>query len=299
MPPSKYLEISQPSSDWRSTIYSIYENLNDQCLGCYYNANPSYEIADAPCFILLPIFKDNLEIAIKLLKIFAKIYPKFLPEIYEADWIDSDKYYPKEVLYFDQQIDQLIEITKKKIKELEKTKDEAKNKYSFLRAILYESGDELKNAVIRVLSEIWKLEVKDMDTTRKTDFREDVLISYDRKNILAEIKGTQSSYPSFTYVTQLLTHLLKSKLQDTSGALILNYDLQKDPAERADAYTKKDEEDQLKEIIFIDTRVLFNLSIAILDYGMSIEEAQKILFQKGRVTFDLNEYIKSKLENRK
>jgi hypothetical protein len=113
VPPNKYLEITQPSYDWKATIYSIYENLNDQCLGCYYNARPSYDIVDDPCFILLPTFKNNLEIVIKLVKIFAKTYPRFLPEIYEADWIESDKYYPKEVHHFTKEIDDVLESTKK------------------------------------------------------------------------------------------------------------------------------------------------------------------------------------------
>jgi len=297
MPPNKYLEISQPPSDRNATIYSIYENLNDQCLGCYYNARPFYDVIDDPRFILLPIFKNNLEIIIELLKIFAKTYPKILPEIYAADWIESDKYYPKEVHYFAKEIDNVLKSTKEKLDSLMKAKEEAKKKYKFLRDILITSGDELKDSVIKVFSEIWKLDVKDIDATRKTDFREDILIPYDGKNILGEIKGTQSSYPSPTYIIQLLTHLRKSKIPNPIGALILNHDLKKEPAERANAYTNKDEEEALKEIIFIDTRVLFDLSIAILDFGMPIEEARKILFQNGRITFDLNKYIKSKLEN--
>jgi hypothetical protein len=175
-----------------------------------------------------------------------------------------------------------------------KAKEEAKKKYKFLRDILITSGDELKDSVIKVFSEIWKLDVKDMDTTRKTDFREDILIKDKEKTILAEVKGTKSSYPSFTYVTQVFSHLLKNKekYKDAIGCLILNYDLIREPTERANAYINVDEEKQLQEIIFIDTRALFNLSIAILDYGMPLEEAKKILFQKGRVNFDLNEYIK-------
>jgi hypothetical protein len=59
---------------------------------------------------------------------------------------------------------------------------------------------------------------------------------------LAEIKETKNSYPSPKYITQLLTHLHKSKQQNAVGSLIINYNLEKDPLERADAYSTRDDE---------------------------------------------------------
>jgi len=298
IPPVQYIEVekregSYDEGSWH--IFDIYQNLNDQAVGAYYNAKPSYYNEDVPSFVILPALKEYTEVIKKLLVSFSKIYKKLIPEIYEADWVDGDKYYPKEVSYFDQQIDQTIEAAKKKVDELEKAKKETKEKYSFLRAILHTSGDDLKNAVIKVLSEIWKLDVEDMDATRKNDFREDILIKDANQVILCEIKGTQNSSPTFTYITQLLTHLLKSKHRDAVGGLILNHDLKREPNERANAYTNKDEQEQLKEIIYIDTRDLFYLSFAIIDHGMPIGDAKKTLLQKGRVSFNLDEYIKSKI----
>jgi hypothetical protein len=46
-----------------------------------------------------------------------------------------------------------------------------------------------------------------------------------------------------------------------------------------------DNEDQLDDLIFIDTRVLYKLTAAIIDGHLSVEEAKKILFKKGRVEF--------------
>lgn len=301
IPPTKYINIEE--KEWTILekidmhICNIYENLNDQSLGVYCNNTKYYYYKDYPLFLILPTFKEYASTITKLLKVFTKIYPKLIPEIYEADWMKSDKYYPKEVANFNQQIIQLMENTEKQIKELGKAENEAKEKYSYLRSILYESGDELKNAIIEILFEIWKINAEDMDTTRKTNFREDVLIYDNKMIVLAEVKGTQDSNPTLKYITQLLTHVLKSEHKEAIGALILNHDLKKDPDERTNAYTSPDDEEQLKEIIYIDTRVLFNLSMAILDYGMPLEEAKKILFKKGRTTFDFDEYIKSKGEN--
>jgi hypothetical protein len=289
-------EGSYERGDWE--IYNLYENLNDEALGVYLNVAPSYSNEDRPLFIVLPAFRDYAEIITRVLKSIAKIYKNFIPEIYEADWVDGDKYYPREAVYFDQQIKELLEQTDKKLEELINTKREAKNKWVFLRAVLYASSDDLKKAVIKILTDIWNLKVKDVDIQRKTNLREDILIEDGDMAIFGEVKGTRNQNPSLKYITQLLTNVLKSGKQDAIGALILNHDLEKDPEERTEAYTAPDEEDSLKEIIYIDTRVLFSLSIAILDYGLSVEDAKGILFKKGRVKFDLNRYIKTKIETK-
>ncbi len=299
IPPTKYIEVGNregSSGNWQ--IINIYENLNDQALGVYFNDSYSYTNKDIPSFVILPGFKDYKEIIFKLLKSFANIYTKLIPEIDSGNWVDSDQFYPKEVAFFDEQIIKIKEETKSKIENLTNLKFKVREKYSFLRKILSETGDELKDAVIKVFIDIWKLNIKDMDSARKSDFREDLLIEGDQE-VLGEVKGTQNSNPSFTYVTQLLTHLLKSKNKEAIGALILNHDLKKNPEERSEAYTNLDEEEELKNIIFIDTRVLFQLSIAIMDYGLDIKKAKDYLLKKGRVTFDINDYLKDKLENNK
>jgi hypothetical protein len=61
--------------------------------------------------------------------------------------------------------------------------------------------------------------------------------------------------------------------------------LEKNPKERNLAY--EEDEDQLEDLIFIDTRVLHNLTIAIIDEELSIEEAKRILFNKGRVEYNM------------
>jgi len=295
MPPYKYINFSLPSrleEDYK--IFSIYENLNDECLGCYFTNRSFLDGKDDPRFFILPTFENNLEVVIELLKIFAKIYPNFLPEVYEADWVNSEKYYPNEVYYFDREIENLKKSFQDKIIQLQEAKESAKKKYEFLRNILITSGDELKDAIIRVLSDIWKLSVKDVDKERKTEFKEDILIEEDGKCILAEIKGTRDKNPTSKYITQLLVHIKKSDYEKAEGMLILNHDLLTDPDDRNDAYLNEEDEKILQEIIFVDTRVLFRLSLAIIDYGMPLEEAKEILFKKGRVKFDLDEYIKNK-----
>jgi hypothetical protein len=68
------------------------------------------------------------------------------------------------------------------------------------------------------------------------------------------------------------------------GALVLNYGLEKNPKERNSAYAE--DKEQLEDLIFIDTRVLHNLTTAIIDADLTVQEAKRILFSKGRVKYD-------------
>ncbi len=218
-----------------------------------------------------------------------------MPEITDADWVNNSKYYPREVSSIDQKVNDFVEEAKKKVEALQEEKIKAKEKYSFLHNLLTESGDKLKDSVIKTLTDIFQLEVEDMDKTRKNDLKEDLLITYKDLTVLVEVKGTRSSYPSITYIIQVFKHLLlknKVKYPVAIGGLIINYDLTRNPEDRAKAYIKPDEDEQLADIIFIDTRVLFELALAVIDYGMSAIDANDILFQKGRVTFELRKYIK-------
>ncbi len=298
IPPFKYVEVNQYESkstgkNW--SIFPAYVNRNDEKVGIYFNWGYSFSDTDTPAFLILPAFKNYSEVITKLLKTFARIYPKYISEIVDGDWIKSDKYYPKEISTIDEAIKQIISDTESKIEAFRQEKLKAKEKYSHLCDLLTESGDKLKKAVIKTLTDVFKLQVEDMDKTKKTEFREDILIKDSSfPPVLTEIKGTKNSYPSFTYVTQVFSNLLKGrdKYPNAIGGLILNYDLTRDPEDRAEAFTNSDEENQLKEIIYIDTRILFELSLAVIDYKMSITEANDILLQKGRVNFNLDKYIK-------
>jgi hypothetical protein len=275
-----------------------YKNLGSRILGCYHNARPAWYDEDAPSFILLPRFKNNTEVIMPMLKEIAKIETKLLPEIYEPDWIDSEKYYPKEVGYFDEKISAIIEKAKEQIGGLAKAKKDSMDKYERLRGILCQTGDKLKISVIDVLRNILKLNVEDIDEKKAgcAVKDEDIVIHLDGRKILAEIKGDSSKYPSSSHITQVWKHL--HRCEDKSikeGALILNYDWKTEPIDRNLAYTG-DSEKELEGVIFIDTRTLFNLALAVIDYGMPTQDAVSILFQTGRVEFSLKDYPKNKTE---
>ena len=304
VPPPKYVEVEQHESknsqkNW--TIYSAYENRNDEEIGVYLNWGYNFSDEDVPAFLILPPFKDYPEVITKLLKVYARTYPKYFDEISDQEWTKNDKYYPREVSLIDDEIKQLSEEIDGKIKVFQAKKAQLKQEYSYLRDLLTESGDKLKAAVIKTLTEVFKLQAEDADESKKTGLREDIIIQDTSfPTILAEVKGTKNSCPSFTYVSQVFSNLLKErgKYPDAIGGLILNLDRDKEPSERSDAYTKADEERQLAEMVYIDTRVLFDLSMAVIDYKMPVTEAKKVLLQKGRIKFNLNKYLKQVEEER-
>jgi len=298
IPPKKYIKIQSSESkgtgkNW--SIFPVYSNRNDENIGAYLNWGYKFEDEDSPAFLVLPAYKNYPEVIAKLLKAYAKVDPKYFSEISDLEWTKNDRFYPKEVSIVDEEIKQLVSETEKKVNQLKAKKVKLKQDYSYLRDLLTESGDKLKAAVIKTLTDVFKLKAMDADETKKTDFREDIVIQdVSFPTILAEVKGTKNSCPSFTYVSQVFSNLLKErgKYPDSIGGLILNLDCDKEPSERVDAYTKADEERQLAEMVYVDTRDLFELSMAVIDHKMPATQAKGILLQKGRVKFSLSKYLK-------
>ena len=207
----------------------------------------------------------------------------------EIEWIGREEYYPRVLQNLDRQIAQYKRELEEKINKLVAEKEELKKNYEALRSILYLKDEELKKAVADIFTEYWSLNITHMDRNKRAEFKENILIEHDGRSILAKIKGTYSGKPPYKFITQLWQDLHYSGLgASAEGALIVNYDIEKDPKERGLAYPGEDEE-QLEDIILIDTRALYNLTLAIIDHDFSLAESKKILFKKGRVECDLDD----------
>ncbi len=196
-------------------------------------------------------------------------------------WISNDQYYPVAV----QAIDRRVARFEQEIEKLIAEKEELKKKYELVRSILYLKDEELKEAVAEIFTKYWSLKITYMDKRKRAGFGENILIKCSRRDILVKIKGTYNDYPSHKFITQVWQDLHYSGLGTSAeGALIVNYDLEKNPKDRNSAYIDEDE-DQLEDLIFIDTRVLHKVTTAIIDNDLSPEKAKEILFKNGRVEF--------------
>ena len=199
----------------------------------------------------------------------------------KTNWIDSSRYYPLAV----HAIDKKIAKHKQEIEKLVARKEQLKKIYVHLRSILYLEGEELRKAVMLIFAKYWSLKLFFLNKTKGVGFNENILIRYNGRRILAKIKSTSRVSPSHKFITQMWQDLHYSGLgARADGALIVNYNIETDPKDRSLAYVD-DNEDQLDDLIFIDTRVLYKLTAAIIDGHLSVEEAKKILFKKGRVGF--------------
>lgn len=296
MPTNYYIHIDEKSSfntqgSGYKQKYLLWNN-NNEDLAIFIDYDKGYSSTGRPRILILPQFKNNILVVEKFLRILAKIRPKYLPELSQSDWVSSDDYYPLEVVDYNSKIEKLINIAQEKISFLKKQKEETKEKYKTLRGLIIESGDELKNSVLDVLKDIFNANVEDGDEKHGLS-NEDIIINFDDHIILAEVKGVKSENPSPLFVGQVWKHISQNKDKNISqGALILNHDLETNPEDRSLAY-KGEYEKALDDIYFIDTRVMFNLAIAIINYGMSTEDAKKRFFKLGRVEFNLNEYRES------
>jgi len=205
------------------------------------------------------------------------------PEVTSAktNWIGSSRYYPLAVHATDRKIAEYEQDIQKLVAE----KEHLEKIYVHLRSILYLEGEELRKAVMLIFAKYWSLKLFLMNKTKGAGFNENILIQYNGRKILAKIKSTSSVYPSHKFIIQMWQDLHYSGLgARADGALIVNYNIETDPKDRRLAYAEGDE-DQLDDLIFIDTRVLYKLTAAIIDGHLSVEDAKKILFKKGRVEF--------------
>ncbi|UCF01929.1 MAG: hypothetical protein JSV14_16510 [Deltaproteobacteria bacterium] len=199
----------------------------------------------------------------------------------KTNWIGSSRYYPLAV----HAIDRKIAEYEQEIEKLVAEKEQVTKTYVPLRSILYLEGEALRKAVMLIFAKYWSLKLFFLHETKGAEFNENILIKYDSRKILAKIKSTSSASSTHKSITQMWQDLRYSGLgARADGALIVNYDRETDPKDRGLAYAD-DDEDQLDDLIFIDTRVLYKLTAAIIDGHLSVEEAKKILFKKGRVEF--------------
>jgi hypothetical protein len=197
------------------------------------------------------------------------------PKPHKEDLLDTGKYFLEL-----RGVDKKIAVYQRKIEQLMDKKEKMKKQYEHLSDILGKKGEELKKAVSVVLKEYWSLEISYMDKEKRDSFNENIIIQLDGRNILTKIKSTDKRKLPNKFITQVWQDLYFSNLGPTAeGALIVNYDLRSSEQYSASEHIAIDKE-LLADIIFIDTRILHELTIAILSSDLSIHEAKKILFKK-------------------
>lgn len=290
LPAKKYISISDAPYEYGKIYYDdttpvIYRNKEGKILGYYHNKNAKYSSGtNNPQYFVLPELKNTTSNLKDILRALGQTFPKLLPDLYVPDWKEDENLLPVSIGEYDEKINAVRDKAIKEIEALEKEKDVAKNGYKSLVNILTTTGDDLVGAVTNVLETYFKIPVENVDENSDSPVKkEDLLLKYNGRVILTEVKGDKSKYPRQQHVTQVWKHLSRSK-DITEGALILNYDWDTKPGERAEAYTGEDES-AIEDIIYIDTRELHKLAHAIIKGNMKPKDATEVLLTQGRVKF--------------
>ena len=175
------------------------------------------------------------------------------------------------------------------ISQLRTQQEKLKSRYNDIRSLLYATDDQLKSTVASVFRTFWKVQVSDLESRKGAGFKDDILVEHEGRKIIFKIKSTASSNPPIKHVTEIWQELHYSGLgEQAEGGLILNYDISNDPSERRLAFTGADEE-YLDDLILVDTRVLYDLTLAVAEYGLPLQSATDLLLKKGRVKFHLDD----------
>lgn len=295
IPPKNYIkkpkEVDMVYSDFGQSLKEIYYNRNGKLLGIFSTMGLKPSDSAPPGLLIIPNFKNNISAIKEILETVADAWPKFISGLFFNKWLNDDSHFPNDLIKFNKRIEEIHIESEKKIELIEKEKFEFKTQYEFLKGVLKYDGDELKDCVMRVLEEIFKLEVKDLDKNKSRKKTNDLLIAYGEKKYFAEVKGTIKSNPSGYHLTQVLQNLrIDGNIGDV-GMLILNHDRNNEPKKRSKGYASTEEEKMFEGLVYLDTRVLFELSLAVIDHSLDLEEAKNILFSLGRVEFNLKKYL--------
>jgi hypothetical protein len=206
----------------------------------------------------------------------------------EADWAWSNLRCSQRILALDKEIARCQDEVARQIRQLRVQKEELERRYNDIGSLLYATDDQLKSTVAGVFRTFWKLQVSDLENRKIPGFKDDIVVEYEGEKIIFKIKSTTSSHPPIKYVTEIWQELYYSGVgKQAEGGLILNYDFSKDPIERRLAFRGGDEE-YLDDLIFVDTRVLHDLTLAVAEYGLPLRSARELLLKKGRVEFHLD-----------
>lgn len=299
MPPARYItEMLTPRDRYDDIGHQYYEfgtrmqpwlvNANRDMLACALSHQFDDYEGTEPGAIILPTPKKLSTTTIKLMEFFGEHYAIYTPG---GDWHESETFYPQQAL---KQLNTEIETIKTKaiieVKDRQQKVIAHKTKWEFLPKLVTDQGDQLVDAVFRTLTEVVGLQVTKSDDEKKAEAIDDLLVEIGDQKIVIEVKGTTSSSPRLDYPLQALTHVIRRGYTgNVATGLIVNHDMNKDPKLRKLAYNDKEKSRLIDGLYYIDTRVLLEISQAVIDGKLSAVAAQQALFGKlGRVVYPTN-----------
>jgi hypothetical protein len=271
-----------------------------------YGASTSKD-GPVPRYLVLPQMKNNAETAVEILQTLESLLPTLFPESSKNLWLQRDKFKLPDEKAKDDEIERKIAEATAAIEKLHQERELLVLENDFIRQLLVATEDgklepeRRLSAVVKKALEFLEFRVEDIDQKTRTAIRkEDFGVSDGDFFAITEVTGTVNTNPKVKEYHDILgrmktifqrkTDILPAEVTQVSGLLVLNFDCQRPPSNRAKAYTGEFEHiigsAVEHEIGILSTVELHKIVVAVKNGVLSKEEARSCLKKFGRIVYE-------------
>lgn len=245
---------------------------------------------------VLPQVKDKVGLLKELFEnVLFRCFSDYFPDIEARNWILSKTYLLPDEKEIECKIFNKREEYEKAMADLEEQAKVIREKNSYLKQLLTESGSSLVTAVKSFLEWLGFENVIDKDETLKDgDLKEeDLCFEYGGNHIYMEVKGINgtSTDAECSQIDKIVNRRMRElKITDVHGVYVVNNQKNVEPLKRQmPPFNKtqiKDAENQSRTLVY--TAQLFALYSDIENGYITKEQARKDLLQVGMIDFHCN-----------
>lgn len=266
---------------------SLLNNDEGECVSYVYKDSEDYAM------FVLPQVDDKVGLLKDLFeKVIFRYFSDFFPDIEARNWITDENYLMPDELEIQRKIEAKREELEKEIQKLEQDAIVIREKNSFLKQLLTESGGALVTAVKTFMVWLGFENVIDKDDTLKQgDLKEeDLCFDYEGTHVVVEVKGIHgtSTDKECAQIDKIVSRRMRQlKTSDVHGIYIVNNQRNIEPLKRMippfNDNQINDAKGESRTIVY--TAQLFALYSDIENGYISKESARNSLMQPGLVDF--------------
>jgi hypothetical protein len=244
---------------------------------------------------VLPQVERRAELVADLIdRVLPELRPRLFPHAEGSRWTRRPEYDLPRVSELRNEIVQIDEAARVRVRELEEQIEAERAQYGFLHDLLTASGDDLVRAVIRALQTIGFTDVQDVDADAEAagqagPLREDVRIMDAAVPVLVEVKGitgTPREAAALQVAKYLAPRMREWARTDLHGLAIINHQRHMPGLDRDDEHVFQvdvvaNAEDQ--GFGLLTTWDLFRLVRGFIDHGWRHDDVAGLFVTSGRI----------------
>jgi hypothetical protein len=255
---------------------------------------PGQDTTNGLIFVL-PRVERRADLVVELLdRVLPMVTPRLFPHAEGSRWTRRPEYDLPRISELRNEIIQIEEATRTRVRELEERIEAERAQYGFLHDLVTASGDDLVQAVIRALKTIGFNDVRDVDADAQAagdtgPRREDVRIMDAPVPVLVEVKGitgTPKEADSLQVTKYLIPRMREWGRTDIRGLAIVNHQrhlpaLDREHAHAFQADVISNAEHQAFSLM--TTWDMFRLVRGFIAHGWRHEDIAELFVSDGRV----------------